>query len=322
MSTLSKVLAPLLVCGVLGVATRDLRPPRPVPADAPKRPTKTQLNAKKPSPETLAQIDWWEEFERGDGAREIVLSFSADGSDRMDRVAEMGLRYTNMHSTALCSPTRQALLTGRNPHATGIGAVMNSADSRPGYSGYHTKDTATIAEVLRENGYSTAMFGKWHQTPDWELSPSGPFDRWPTGEGFEKFYGFQGGETDQFEPSLSDGTTPVMRPAGKGYHLTQDLVDHSINWIRTQKSVTPNKPFFLYLATGGTHAPIQVPQEYIDRYKGKFDQGWDKLREEIFAREKKLGVIPKDTRLTNNQLKLWKFFNNRAMKKARKRLGA
>lgn len=216
----------------------------------------------------------------------------------LDQLARDGLRYNRFHTTAICSPTRSSLLTGRNPHATGIGAVMNSADSRPGYSGFHTKDTSTIAEVLRQNGYSTAMFGKWHQTPDWEVSPSGPFDRWPTGEGFEKFYGFQGGETDQFEPSLFDGTTPVMRPAGKGYHLTQDLVDHSINWIHTQKSVTPDKPFFLYLAPGGTHAPIQVPQEYIDRYKGKFDQGWDKLREEIFAREKQLGVIPKDTKLT------------------------
>lgn len=216
----------------------------------------------------------------------------------LDELSKDGLRYNRFHTTAICSPTRSSLLTGRNPHATGIGAVMNSADSRPGYSGFHTKDTATVAEILRENGYSTAMFGKWHQTPDWEVSPSGPFDRWPTGEGFEKFYGFQGGETDQFEPSLFDGTTPVMRPAGKNYHLTSDLVDKSIGWIRTQKSVTPNKPFFLYLATGGTHAPIQAPQEYIDRYKGKFDQGWDKLREEIFAREKKLGVIPKDTRLT------------------------
>ncbi len=216
----------------------------------------------------------------------------------LEELARDGLRYNRFHTTAICSPTRSALLTGRNAHATGIGAVMNSADSRPGYSGFHTKDTATIAEVLRQNGYSTAMIGKWHQTPDWELSPSGPFDRWPTGEGFEKFYGFQGGETDQFEPSLFDGTTPVMRPAGKGYHLTNDLVDQSIGWIRTQKSVTPQKPFFLYLATGGTHAPLQVPQDYIDRYKGKFDQGWDKLREETFAREKKLGVIPKDTRLT------------------------
>lgn len=216
----------------------------------------------------------------------------------LDRLSAEGLRYNRFHTTAICSPTRAALLTGRNPHAAGMGAVMNSADSRPGYAGFHRKDTATIAEVLRQNGYSTAAFGKWHQTPDWELTQSGPFDRWPTGEGFEEFYGFQGGETDQFEPSLFHGTTPVLRPAGKDYHLTNDLVDHAVTWMRNQKSVTPDKPFLLYLATGGIHAPIQVPERYIARYKGKFDQGWDVLREQIFARETKLGVIPKGTKLT------------------------
>lgn len=216
----------------------------------------------------------------------------------LDQLAKEGLRYNRFHTTAICSPTRASLLSGRNPHATGIGAVMNVADERPGYSGFHAKDTATIAEILRQNGYSTAMFGKWHQTPDWEVSQSGPFDRWPTGEGFEKFYGFQGGETDQFEPTLYDGTTPIMRPAGDNYHLTDDLVDQSIKWMHAQKSVTPDKPFFLYLATGGIHAPIQVPKEFVDRYHGKFNQGWDKLREEIFARQKRLGVIPGDAKLT------------------------
>ncbi len=216
----------------------------------------------------------------------------------LDQLASQGLRYNRFHTTAICSPTRSSLLTGRNPHVTGIGAVMNTADSRPGYSGFHTKDTATIAEILRQKGYSTAAFGKWHQTPDWEVSQSGPFDRWPTGEGFEKFYGFQGGETDQFEPTLYDGTTPVLRPAGDHYHLTEDLVDHSIQWMRAQKSTAPDKPFFLYLATGATHAPIQVPEEYVARYRGKFDQGWDKLREEIFARQQRLGVIPANTKLT------------------------
>ncbi|MDD3797791.1 MAG: arylsulfatase [Novosphingobium sp.] len=216
----------------------------------------------------------------------------------LTELAHEGLRYNRFHTTAICSPTRASLLTGRNPHATGIGAVMNSADPRPGYSGFHTKDTATIAEILRQNGYSTAAFGKWHQTPDWEASQSGPFDRWPTGEGFEKFYGFMGGETDQFEPTLYEGTTPIMRPPGDHYHLSEDLVDQSIKWLRSQHSVTPDKPFFLYLATGAIHAPIQVPKEYIDKFRSKFDQGWDKLREEIFAREKRLGVIPKDTKLT------------------------
>ncbi len=216
----------------------------------------------------------------------------------MDQLASEGLRYNRFHTTAICSPTRSSLLTGRNPHATGIGAVMNSTDARPGYSGIHRKDTATIATVLRENGYNTAAFGKWHQTPDWEMSQSGPFDRWPTGEGFEKFYGFQGGETDQFDPTLYDGTTPVLRRPGKDYHLTEDLADHSIAWLRAQHSVTPDKPFFLYFATGGIHAPLQVPEPWIARYRGQFDQGWDRLREEIFARQKRLGVIPADAKLT------------------------
>ena len=215
-----------------------------------------------------------------------------------DSLAREGLRYNRFHTTSICSPTRSSLLTGRNPHATGIGAVMNSADARPGYAGFHRKDTATIAEVLRQNGYATAVFGKWHQTPDWELSQSGPFDRWPVGEGFEEFYGFQGGETDQFEPSLFHGTKPVLRPDGKDYHLTDDLVTRSIQWIREKKSLTPDKPFFVYLAPGGIHAPIQVPPEYAARYRGKFDSGWDVLREEIFGRQKRLGVIPRNTKLT------------------------
>ncbi|WP_198360976.1 arylsulfatase [Sphingomonas sp. KC8] len=216
----------------------------------------------------------------------------------LDALARDGLRYNRFHTTAICSPTRASLLTGRNPHAAGIGAVMNSADSRPGYSGFQGKDTATVAEILRQNGYNTAAFGKWHQTPDWEISQAGPFDRWPTGEGFEKFYGFQGGETDQFEPTLYDGTTPVLRKPGKNYHLSEDLADRSIEWMRSQHAVAPDKPFFLYLATGGIHAPIQVPEPWIEKYRGKFDQGWDKLREEIFARQKKLGVIPANTKLT------------------------
>ncbi|SOY75135.1 putative arylsulfatase precursor [Cupriavidus phytorum] len=216
----------------------------------------------------------------------------------LESLAREGLRYNNFHTTAICSPTRSALLTGRNAHATGIGAVANVADERPGYSSFHTKDTATIAEVLRQNGYNTAAFGKWHQTPDWELSPSGPFDRWPTGEGFERFYGFHGGETDQYEPSLYDGTTPVMRPPGRDYHLTADLADKAIDWLRVQHAVTPDKPVFLYFAPGAAHAPLQAPKAWIEAYRGKFDQGWDRLREEIFARQKALGVIPANTQLT------------------------
>lgn len=216
----------------------------------------------------------------------------------LDQLGSEGLRFNRFHTTSICSPTRASLLTGRNPHVTGIGAVMNASDDRPGYSGFHSKDTATIAEILRQNGYSTAAFGKWHQTPDWEMSRSGPFDRWPTGEGFETFYGFQGGETDQFEPTLYQGTTPVLRPPGPGYHLTEDLADQAITWIRTEQAVTPDKPFFVYFAPGGIHAPIQVPQQWIEPYRGKFDGGWDALREAVFARQKALGVIPPDTALT------------------------
>ena len=225
----------------------------------------------------------------------------------LDALAATGLRYNRFHTTAICSPTRSALLTGRNPHATGIGSVMNSVDSRPGYSGFHSKDTATIATVLRQNGYSTAAFGKWHQTPDWEVSPIGPFDRWPTGEGFDTFYGFQGGETDQFDPSLYEGTTPVMRPAGDQYFLTEDLAARASAWLRTQHQMTPDKPALLYFSTGGAHAPLQAPREWIDRFKGQFDGGWDAMRKATLKRQKALGVVPKDTVLTprDAQLPAW-----------------
>jgi arylsulfatase len=216
----------------------------------------------------------------------------------LEALAHDGLRYNSFHTTAICSPTRASLLTGRNPHVTGIGAVMNTSDDRPGYDGFMQKDTATIAEILRLSGYSTLALGKWHQVPPWEESQAGPFDRWPTGEGFEKFYGFVGGETDHFNPTLYDGTTPVVRPMVKDYDLDEDLAQHGINWIRAQQAVKPGKPFFLYLATGGIHAPIQTPRSWIDAYRGKFDQGWDKLREETFARQKALGVIPADAKLT------------------------
>lgn len=216
----------------------------------------------------------------------------------LDSLASEGLRYNRFHTTAICSPTRASLLSGRNPHAIGIGAVMNLADSRPGYRGMQAENAATVAELLRRGGYNTAAFGKWHQTADWEVSQSGPFDRWPTGLGFEKFYGFMGGESDQYEPALIEGTTPVMRPAGNDYHLTEDLADHAVKWMRMQHSLTPDKPFFLYFAPGATHAPLQVPKPWSDAYRGQFDDGWDAIRERILARQKELGVVPADTVLT------------------------
>lgn len=209
----------------------------------------------------------------------------------LDALAHEGLRYNRFHTTGICSPTRAALLSGRNAHAVGIGAVLNTADERPGYMGVHAADAATIAEILRAHGYNTAAFGKWHQTPDWELSQSGPFDRWPTGQGFEKFYGFLGGETDEFEPTLVEGTTPIMRPASPDYHLTEDLADRAIGWMRAQHSVTPERPFFLYFAPGATHAPLQAPKAWIEKYRGHFDAGWDAIRPQILARQKQLGVV-------------------------------
>ncbi|MFO7550344.1 MAG: arylsulfatase [Haliea sp.] len=216
----------------------------------------------------------------------------------LERLARSGLRYNRFHTTALCSPTRASLLTGRDSHVANVGAVINSSNAYPGYQGVLQPETATIAEILRNNGYSTALFGKWHLVPDWEASPIGPFERWPVGQGFEKFYGFLGGETDQFEPTLYEGTTAVRRPPGESYHLTEDLAEQAVRWMKLQNSLAPERPFFLYFAPGATHAPLQVPEPWISRYRGQFTQGWDRLREETFRRQKALGVIPADARLT------------------------
>ena len=216
----------------------------------------------------------------------------------LERVAAEGLAYNRFHTTALCSPTRQALLTGRNHHSVGMGSITETATTAPGYNSIRPNSAATIAETLRLNGYNTAAFGKMHQTPVWEVSTSGPFDRWPTGDGFEKFYGFVGAETNQWAPTLFDGTTPVEPPDDPDYHLTPDLVNHAIAWVQAQQTLTPDKPFFVYLSFGATHAPHHVPAEYSDRYAGKFEQGWDAVREETLARQKKLGVVPQDAQLT------------------------
>jgi arylsulfatase len=216
----------------------------------------------------------------------------------LDRLAGEGLRYNRFHTTAICSPTRAALLTGRNSHAAGVGIVMNSASTLPGYRGILRPETATIARVLAQNGYATSAWGKWHLVPDWEASQSGPFDRWPTGVGFHTFYGFLGGETDQYEPTLYQGTTPVVREHQPGYHLTEDLADRAIAWMHTQHAFDPERPFFVYFAPGAAHAPLQPPAAWLERYRGRFDQGWDRLREETFARQKASGVIPANAQLT------------------------
>jgi arylsulfatase A-like enzyme len=218
-----------------------------------------------------------------------------------ERLAENGLKYNRFHTTALCSPTRQALLTGRNHHAVGMGGITEIATSAPGYNSIRPKTAAPLAETLKLNGYSTAQFGKCHEVPVWETSPLGPFDAWPScGGGFEHFYGFIGGETNQYAPALYADTVPVEpdRTPEEGYHFTEDMTDHAIDWIRQQKALMPDKPFFIYYAPGATHAPHHVPAEWSAKYQGKFDQGWDKLREETFARQKELGVIPRDAELT------------------------
>ncbi|MDR3437394.1 arylsulfatase [Telmatospirillum sp.] len=218
----------------------------------------------------------------------------------LDRLAAGGLRYNAFHVNAVCSPTRASLLTGRTDHQVGFGQVVEASTGFPGYNSIWPKSTASVAKILKENGYSTAAFGKWHNTPIGETGPTGPFDRWPTGLGFEYFYGFMAGWDNQWEPRLYRGTTPVEPPAKpeQGYHLTIDLVDDAIRWLRQHDAVAPQKPFFMYFATGATHSPHQVPKEWIAKYKGKFDQGWDRLREETFARQKALGVIPTNAELT------------------------
>jgi arylsulfatase A-like enzyme len=218
-----------------------------------------------------------------------------------ERLAADGLSYNRFHTTALCSPTRAALLTGRNHHSVGMGSITELATSAPGQNSIRPNTCAPLAETLKLNGYSTAQFGKCHEIPVWETSPIGPFNQWPTGGGgFEYFYGFLGGETNQYYPALYEGTTPVEpeKTPEQGYHFTEDLTNKAIKWVRQQKALMPDKPFFMYFAPGATHAPHHVPKQWSDKYKGKFDQGWDKLREETFARQKKLGVIPKDCELT------------------------
>lgn len=218
----------------------------------------------------------------------------------LQQLAENGIAYNRFHVSALCSPTRAALLTGRNHHQAGFGTVANNSSGFPGYNSVWAKDTVSVAEVLRQNGYSTAAFGKWHNTPEWEITPAGPYDHWPTSLGFEHFYGFMGGAENQWEPRLWRNTTPAepkARPE-QGYHLAADLADEAISWLKTHDAVYPTKPFFIWYGAPGTHWPHHVPKEWIDKYRGKFDQGWDTLREEIFARQKKLGVIPANAELT------------------------
>ena len=217
----------------------------------------------------------------------------------VDKVAAAGLRYNRFHTTALCAPTRAALLTGRNHHRVHMGGITETSNSFPGYDTVLPRESALIAEILRHNGYSTGCFGKWHLTPMWEFNPAGPFDRWPTGQGFDRFYGIIGAEASMWEPAVYDQTSPVEPHLGRpDYHLTEDLADQAIRWIRQQKAAAPDRPFFCYFSTPAVHAPHHVAPEWIERFSGRFDDGWDALRDEIFRRQLDLGVIPDGTTLT------------------------
>jgi len=233
-----------------------------------------------------------------------------------DKLAEEGLMYNQFHTTALSSPTRLALMTGRNHHSCNQAKVAEVATSLPGATGMLPNDIATVAEMLRLNGYSTAAYGKHHETPVWEISPSGPFTRWPNYIGFDEFYGFMGGETNQWAPALYHNLNRVETPDDPDYHFMNDMATKAIDWMRFQHALTPDKPFFVYFAPGAVHAPHHVPKSYIDKQKGKFDEGWDVIRERIFENQKKLGVIPADAKLAKkpDDIKDWKDLSEKEKK--------
>jgi arylsulfatase len=275
-----------------------------LPIAEPQYPPSTALDARKATPPPRFEV------KAPAGAPNVLLIMIDDMGFGMssafggpihmptvERLARNGLRYNRFHTTALCSPTRAALLSGRNHHMNNMGAITEAATAFPGNTGQRPNNVAPLAEMLRLNGYSTGFFGKNHETAAWEVSPSGPTDRWPTRSGFDKFYGFIGGETNQWAPLLYDGLTKIEPPKDPQYHFMTDMTNQAIKWMRYQKSLTPDKPFFLYFVPGATHAPHHVPKEWIAKYRGKFDQGWDKLREETLARQVKLGVVPEGTKL-------------------------
>ena len=239
----------------------------------------------------------------------------------LQRVADNGLRYNQFHTTALCAPTRASLLTGRNHHSVHMGAIPEGATTFPGYDTVMPDSAATVAEILRRNGYSTGCFGKWHLTPTWEHNPAGPFERWPTGMGFDRFYGIVGAEASMYEPAVYDQTTPVQPHLGRDdYHLSEDLADQASTWIRRQKAAAPDRPFFCYFSTPAVHAPHHVWPEWIERFRGRFDDGWDALRSEIHARQLAMGVIPAGTRLTSrpDEIPSWDEYPDRYKPVARR----
>jgi len=275
-----------------------------LPIAEPTYPLVTELDARKVTPPPRFQV------KAPDGAPNVLIVLIDDTGFGMssafggpvampnaERLASAGLRYNHFHTTALCSPTRAALLSGRNHHMNNMGSITETATAFPGNTGQRPNNVAPLAEMLRLNGYSTGFFGKNHETAAWEVSPSGPTDRWPTRSGFDKFYGFIGGETNQWAPMLYDGLSQIEIPHDPKYHFMNDMTNKAIGWMQYQKSLTPEKPFFMYFAPGATHAPHHVPKEWIAKYKGKFDQGWDAMREQTLERQIKLGVVPAGTKL-------------------------
>ena len=285
-----------------------------IPIAEPERPAYTELDVRNTQPPSRFEVT------APKGAPNVVivliddLGFGATttfggpiSTPTFDRLAKSGLRYNNFHTTALCSPTRVALKCGRNHHTANAGSIMETSTAYPGNTGAIPNRVAPLAEMLRLNGFSTGAFGKWHETAAWETSVSGPFDRWPTHQGFDKFYGFIGGETDQWAPLIYDGLKKVNPPKKENYHFTEDMTDQAINWVKAQQSMTPDKPFFVYFATGATHAPHHVPKEWIEKFQGKFDAGWDEVRRATFEKQKQQGVIPAGTQLPPrpNDLVAW-----------------
>ncbi|PZU92040.1 MAG: arylsulfatase [Chelatococcus sp.] len=300
-----------LVVGVTLQTAPAVAQPQAAPVDRstlpiaePKRPVYTEIDARKVTPPPRFEV------KAPAGAPNVVivliddLGFGAPstfggpiGTPTLDQLAENGLRFNNFHTTALCSPTRAALKSGRNHHTVNMGFITELATSFPGNTGQVPSSTAPLAEMLRLNGYATAAFGKWHETAAWEASVAGPFDRWPTRQGFDKFYGFLGGETNQWAPFIYDGTAVVELPSDPDYHFMTDMTEKARAWIKHQKALTPDRPSFVYFAPGATHAPHHVPRAWIERWKGKFDQGWDRIREDSLARQIALGVVPAGTKL-------------------------
>lgn len=275
-----------------------------LPIREPKRPLYTELDVRDAKPPPRFEI------KAPENAPNVIIillddmGFGAPSAfggpapmPTMAQLANNGLRYNRFHTTAVCAPTRVALLTGYNHHSNNMGSITETATAFPGNDSIRPQTITPMAEVLRQNGFNTGFFGKCHEVPSWEISPVGPQDRWPTRSGFEKFYGFLGGETNQYAPTIYDGVTRVEPPADPEYHFTVDMTNQAIAWVEFQHALAPDKPFFMYYAPGATHAPHHVPKEWRDKFKGKFDQGWDKLREETLARQIELGVVPPGTKL-------------------------